>query len=48
MVYESIDQGNDLTCHAVPVVLFLIFQKKNVTVKSKSTTIFHGVNSYRP
>ena len=38
---------NDLTCHAVPVVL--IFRKINVIVKKKnSTTIFHGVHSYRP
>ena len=29
MVYESIDHGNDVTCHAVPVVLFLAFRKKN-------------------
>ena len=28
-VYESIDHGNDVTCHAVPVVLFLAFCKKN-------------------
>ena len=39
---------NDLTCHAVPVVL--IFRIINVIVKKKknSTTIFHGVHSYRP
>ena len=49
MVYESIDHGNDVTCHAVPVVLFLSFRKKiNVIVKNKSTTIFHGLHSYRP
>ena len=29
MVYESIDHGNDVTCHAVPVVLLLVFLKKN-------------------
>ena len=29
MVYESIDYENDITCHAVPVVLFLVFRKKN-------------------
>ena len=39
--------SNDLTCHAVPVVL--IFRIINVIVKKKnSTTIFHGVHSYRP
>ena len=27
MVYESIDHGNDVTCHAVPVVLFLALRK---------------------
>ena len=38
---------NDLTCHVVPVVL--IFRIINVIVKKKnSTTIFHGVHSYRP
>ena len=36
MVYESIDHGNDVTCHAEPVVLFLVFRKKiNVIVKNK-------------
>ena len=40
MVYESIDHGNDVTCHEVPVVLFLVFRKKiNVIVKNKLTTI---------
>ena len=29
MVYESIDHRNDVTCHAVPVVLFLVFRKKS-------------------
>ena len=49
MVYESVDHRNDVTCHAVPVVLFLVFRKKiNVIVKNKSTTIFHGLHSYRP
>ena len=49
MVYESIDHGNDVACHAVQVVLFLVFRKKiNVIVKNKSTTIFHGVHSYSP
>ena len=34
IVYESIDHGNDVTCQAVPVVLFLFFVKKiNVIVK---------------
>ena len=47
MVYESIDHGNDVTCHAVPVVLFLVFRNKiNVIVKNKSTTIFHGLHSF--
>ena len=27
MVYESIDHANDVTCHAVLVVLFLVFIK---------------------
>ena len=27
MVYKSIDHGNDVTCHAVLVVLFLVFIK---------------------
>ena len=48
-VYESIDHGNDVTCHAVPVVLFLAFGKKiNIIVQNKSTIIFHGLHSYRP
>ena len=28
MVYESIDHGNHITCHTVPVVLFLVFPEK--------------------
>ena len=28
MVDESIDHGNDVTCHALPVVLVLVFRKK--------------------
>ena len=52
MVNESIVRGNDVTCHAGPVVLYsvlsLVFRKKiNVTVKNKATTIFHGLPSYR-
>ena len=31
MVYDSIDRGNDETCQAVPVVLFLVFRKNNFT-----------------
>ena len=27
MVYENIDHGNDVTCHAVSPVLFLVFIK---------------------
>ena len=27
MVYKSIDHGHDVTCHAVLVVLFLVFIK---------------------
>ena len=27
MVCESIDRGNNVTCHEVPVVLFLVFLK---------------------
>ena len=44
MVYESMDQGNDVT-----------FSEKlhrklkiNVIVKNKSITIFHGLHLYRP
>ena len=49
MVYESVDHRNDVTCHAVPVVLFLVFRNKiNVIVKNKSTAIFRGLHSYRP
>ena len=50
MVYESIGHGNDVTCHAVPVFLFLVFRKKkkNVIVKNKSTTILYGLNSMTP
>ena len=29
MVYQSINHGNDLTCHAEPVVLFLVLRKNN-------------------
>ena len=44
--WEYLDHGNDITCHAVSVVLFLVFRKKiNVIVKNKSTTIFHGLQS---
>ena len=44
---ERIDHENDVTCHAVPVVLFLFFRKKkiNINVKNKSTTILHGLHS---
>ena len=28
VVYESIDRRNDITCHAVPVVLCLVFRQK--------------------
>ena len=38
MVYESIDHGNNVTCLALPVVLFLVFRKKiNVIVKTNRT-----------
>ena len=48
-VYESIDHGNDVICHVVSVVLFLIFRKKkSVIVKNKSTTIIHGLYECRP
>ena len=47
MVYESIDHGSDVTCHAVPVVLFLVFRKKiNFIVKNKLTIVFHGLHFY--
>ena len=45
MVYESIDHGSDVTCHAVPVVLFLVFRKKKIILKNKSNTIFHGLHN---
>ena len=49
MVYESIDHGNDVICHVVSVVLFLIFRKKkSVIVKNKSTTIIHDPYECRP
>ena len=36
MVYQSVDHGNDITCHAVLFVLFLVFRKKiNVIVKKQ-------------
>ena len=31
MVYESIDQENEVTCHGAPVVLFFVFRKNNFT-----------------
>ena len=31
VVYESVDYGNDVTCHTVPVVSFLVFRKNNFT-----------------
>ena len=45
------NHGNDVTCHAVLVILFLVSRKKktttkNVIAKNKSTTIFHGPHSY--
>ena len=30
LVYESIDYGNDVTCHAGQDVLFLVFRQKNI------------------
>ena len=39
IVYESIDHGNDVTCQAVPVVLFLFFVKKNKCYCKKSFTV---------
>ena len=30
MVYESINHGNDVTCHAVPVVFFFRIKKKQM------------------
>ena len=44
MIYKSIEPGNDVTCHAVPVVLFLVLRKRkkiNVIVKNKSTRIWY-------
>ena len=36
MVYERIDHGNDVTCHAALTVLFLVFRKKiNVIIVKK-------------
>ena len=43
MVYESIDHGNDVTCHAVAVALFLVFRKKNVIVKRQNRPQFSMV-----
>ena len=44
MVYEIMDHGNDVICHAVPVVLFLVFRKKkNYYCKKQIDHIFHGV-----
>ena len=50
---KSMNHGNDVTCHAVLVILFLVSRKKkttttNVIAKNKSTTIFHGPHSYKP
>ena len=36
MVYESIDHGNDVTCHAVPVVLILVFSKNKIMLLQKT------------
>ena len=36
MAYESTDHGNDVTSHAVPVVLFLVFRKNNFTPQHES------------
>ena len=36
MVYESLDHGNDVTCHAVPDVLFLVFRQKKINVVEKT------------
>ena len=29
IIYQSIEHGNDLTCHTEPVVLFLVLRKNN-------------------
>ena len=42
MVYESIDHGNDVTCHAVLVVLLLRKPKINVMVKKIDQAIDHS------
>ena len=36
MAYKSTDHGNDVTSHAVPVVLFLVFRKNNFTPQHES------------
>ena len=50
MVYKSIDHGNDVTCHTVPVVSFLVFRKKiNVIVKTNRPqfSMFHILIDHR-
>ena len=44
MVYESIDHGNDVTCHALFSEKLRRKFKINVIVKNKSITIFHGLH----
>ena len=34
-MYKSKEDGNDVTCHAVPVVLFLVFRKKIKVIVKK-------------
>ena len=47
---EVIDHGNDVTCHTLCGWFSEKLHRKlkiNVIVKNKSTTIFHGLHSYR-
>ena len=37
MVCECIDHGNDVTCHAEPVELFLVFRKNINVIQCKKT-----------
>ena len=40
-MYKSKEDGNDVTCHAVPVVLFLLLRDKiHVIVKKKNRPQF--------
>ena len=38
MVYESVDHGNEVTCHEVLLVLFLVFRNKKINKTLSETT----------